>query len=870
MPARSGASRGIHIRKAMVGGRGAPGRTAAPDPAPVPGWGKLAWLICALLAAGGAYGISRFELRPLDSPGTLHALLWPVFAVFWARFPIPQAAAHAFARLCFAAIVAPLALALINYLAAGGVLRLRGRLGRIVRSPKLFFLAVALCLLICRFPLLTGLESNPDESEFTSAAMKLFVDPVYFRADDCNTSGPLNIYPLMLPALAGLSPDFASSRLVGLILIFLSIYVLYRALKLVATDSAARLGVLPAVAFFSLVTHPDFVHYSSEHVSLLLISLAVFAVLRVVSAPEFQGAPFVLLGFLGSAAFFAKMQAAPIVALAAAVALAYVYIEGHIGISGRPFGLLAAGFAPLMLLHAVVCWAAGLWRDFWVAYIVANWSYTRAGGNFVSELPRLASEIVSTREFQFFILVFLVVLAAAVWAAIRRRGREPVLFLEMSFFGALVAAGGVYIVKTGGPEAHPAVCAAAFVTVAAAVVFLAAAEWTRDRRRAWVAVLSGALLAGPVVSLYAPHHFLPHYLLLFTIPVCATMGLLLAGRKAEPGVPAAKARWSAAAPRISLAALFAASIAGWVWWRIPAANDNFYAAQGRTGVEEGNLIASLTAPGSTIVVWGWNPKLYLSSGRPPATRDTNMSRFFLYGKALNDFYRDRFLRDLRRRPAELFVDAIDTSCCYLNDRKTQGFESIPAIGAYVHARYILAAEAYRERLYIRRDLAGFGAPKPCAAGAISCYQSASGGPRELPPAKIPDHAVIEIAFTPLLEAQPSATVFRIDPAGSSGGMRLESVGSNRYRLGIGGRTFSTEIEALPKQKMAMTIELTGKEVRIACNGTPRDRFAVPGGFPDTGGPVVLGSDVEGRRFTGAIDSFEIRRGNEGGRGGQVR
>lgn len=119
---------------------------------------------------------------------------------------------------------------------------------------------------------------------------------------------------------------------------------------------------------------------------------------------------------------------------------------------------------------------------------------------------------------------------------------------------------------------------------------------------------------------------------------------------------------------------------------------------------EGRFIRSLTPPHSTIVVWGWHPKTFLDSGFPPATRDLQMHYFFEGGDYITAYYRRRFLSDLERRPADLFVDATDVSCCSLDGRDRKGFETIPEISSYIHAHYVQVAAKYGEQYYLRRDL----------------------------------------------------------------------------------------------------------------------------------------------------------------------
>jgi hypothetical protein len=665
------------------------------------------------------YRTAHFQLQPLDAPGTLHTILWPLYAAFLGQFPTREAAAENWGRVCFVAFLIPVALALLDHYGARGVFVWDGRLARVFRSRRLLFFSILLCLLVCRYPLLLGGDSNPDEAQFTASATKLTLDPVYFRAVDCNTSGPLNIYPLLLPALAGFSPDYASSRIVGVALIFFSIYFLYQAFRLMGEDGLARIAILPLVGFFGFVTNPDFVHYSSEHVSLPLIALAVYAAARTIRDPRSYARPLAGLGALVAASFFAKMQAVPIVGAVTLVAIVCVYRSGCSGRFWRPLLFLAAGFAPLPILNAGVCAAAGVWGDFWNAYLVANWAYTRDKTAFSSEIGRLSAFIADTREIRALIAVFLALLVASLWLTLRRKQRrgsailrQCVLLVELGAASAAVIQALFCFQQADGSAGHTYWHTLGFLAAAAAVAFLVLTWQAAGVRLGWFGAVAGAALLGALAAQSAPRNAFPHYLLLLVIPLSTAMGWLLMRHSTDRSRAGAASlrvgpivRQLRPCTRFSFTLVFATLVVGSAWVSIEELPSNFYSAQFRMAKPEGRLMRSLTRPGSTLLIWGWRPENYLDAGRAPAGRDTNMGHFFLHGKQVADAYRARFLRDLRQRPAELIVDALDVSCCFMNDRSVYGFETIPAIGAYIHSHYRLLTEQYGERFYLRRDLA---------------------------------------------------------------------------------------------------------------------------------------------------------------------
>ena len=240
------------------------------------------------------------------------------------------------------------------------------------------------------------------------------------------------------------------------------------------------------------------------------------------------------------------------------------------------------------------------------------------------------------------------------------------------------------------PAAWQSGCTLILALTGVCVAFLLVKGYFPDPRVGMFGILAAAILGAAVFSVYASHQTFQHYMELLIIPIATVTGWLLIRHAARQGI---------AVVLCVLAVTIGAEIA-----LLQEVSYNFYAAQEKMALPEGALVDRLTTPGSSIVVWGWRPEIYISAGRIPGTRDTNMSRFFNYGKDLNLHYQERFLRDLKRSRAELIVDALDTSCCNLNDRSKHGFELVPSIDAYIRAHYVLVAEQYQERFYLRRDL----------------------------------------------------------------------------------------------------------------------------------------------------------------------
>ena len=103
---------------------------------------------------------------------------------------------------------------------------------------------------------------------------------MFYRSVDTGTSGALNIYPLTLPALLGGTISYVSARLLGWILLSGTFALLYLAFLPLIGTNLAQLALLPLFSCTLLFGHFEFLHYSSERVSLFLLAACVLLLSR--------------------------------------------------------------------------------------------------------------------------------------------------------------------------------------------------------------------------------------------------------------------------------------------------------------------------------------------------------------------------------------------------------------------------------------------------------------------------------------------------------------------------------------------------------------------------------------------------------------
>jgi hypothetical protein len=557
---------------------------------------------------------------------------------------------------------------------------------------------------LCRYPTLLENELNPDEGQFLASAHKLFYDPNFFRAVDCGTSGPLNVYPLMLPAILGLTPDFASSRVMVLAIILLSTLLLYRSIALIASEEVARISVLPFIGAFAVFKDIELIHYSSEHVPLLLISIALYLSVRVLRRPAEYRVSVFLLGLLVCAAFFTKMQSVPIVAGMAAVTLACVYATGHARKVWEPVVLIIAGAAPLMLLNTALCVAAGVWADFWMSYIRANLTYGNVEGGFVTNLRGFIQYVLMPNEVRFFLFTVLAIGAAYLVERMRRHMRSD----HSTFVELAAVAGSIAAAVLLPPLDRFTIYAYLGVVLIYLVPVFLVLRYIRGPIGAdplgWFGLLALVSVAAALFSVYKAHHLFVHYLLLLFLPLSTMVAWMLIRQSGTAF--------------LTLTLTFVVAYQSCLW---SFQDDHVFKNAARViRPPEGRFIRSVTRPGDQIFVWGWTVRPYLASGRVSATRDTNVSNCFRSynvmasppvflptpaSKEVAAYNEKRILQDLRANRPEVFIDAVGPTSWFLTDRKYFGFEQFPDINAFVTANYRFVADLYQQRYYLRRDVA---------------------------------------------------------------------------------------------------------------------------------------------------------------------
>ncbi len=442
-------------------------------------------------------------------------------------------------------------------------------------------------LVAFRWPLITlPHELYPDESQLLAGALTLRHDPMFWRSVDGGTAGPLDYYALLPAAFFSGTAGYAAARLTAALIIWGMLVAAGETLALVTSRTAARVAVLPALAFEALTTSPEFIHYSTELVPGLLLAAAVFAGVRQSLQPA-RGNLWAAALLLGAVPF-AKLQAGPI---AAALGLLLVMQEV---VAGRPRNsglLIGVALLPALLVAGLVT-ATDQAENMLIPYLLQNMQYTQIGRLPLREVVYQFGEQSVTNGYH------------ALWLA----------------GSAVVCFGAMFLLRD-----------------------------TPGRLRACAGAAAG-LLAVTVFCILSPGRPYHHYLNLLTLPVMLLAGVALGlalqvGAGSEhPRSSLALGGFLLCTLLPQLALRASPRPDPFEYY------NTVVSARGPAHRELVARIRTLAAPGEPLGIWGWRCSLYVETGQPQATRQAQSIFQWLTGPWQNYYLRRYYEDLVAARP----------------------------------------------------------------------------------------------------------------------------------------------------------------------------------------------------------------------------
>lgn len=504
-------------------------------------------------------------------------------------------------------------------------------------------LLILTILLAGRWPsLLFPRELDGDESQMFAGAAALVHDPVFWRAVDGHTAGPLNFFALWpAGALIGWN-DYLAPRLTAFVLIGLSLILAHQSLSLVFGRTTARLAGLGTLCWESLTNAIGLLHYSTELVSLTLLTTVIYLAVR-----RWLQAGSVLFNFIGGvllgAVPFAKLQAAPI---AFCLGLAWLLAEISRQAPDRPrrVAYLGAGAVLPLAVFLLQLGLAGEFHNAYVPYLLNNILYTRYG---------LQAPVIGS-----------------IWERFAR------ISIEHDSLSHLWL---------------PA-------TIVSVLLMLRWRDY-RDRTHRLFLAAAGLLFALSALSVFIPGRPFLHYFQLLSIPATLLLGAVLGPWLANTTPATARRRQGMA---IFCAVLILAPM---LVQRAAAPSEllgmHVSLYQYRRSTLSQRILPHVR-PGDSVVIWGWSCFVNVETGLWQATRDAHI-QFLVMPGPYQDYYRQRFLEDFVNTLPEFFLDSIGRHSPMFHDPALRHDENFPVLAAVIRSHYELVEDFEGARLYQRKQ-----------------------------------------------------------------------------------------------------------------------------------------------------------------------
>ena len=574
-----------------------------------------------------------------------------------------------------------------------------------------FLLSGIAFIWIARLPILQfALALDPDEAQFSANAMRIWAGGMNWDNLDSTSSGPLNSAVLAWPYLMGLDVTLATTRIMGTAIVCIMLIMLFLGIRHISSTETAVLSSYPLFIFYATISHTQIAHYNSQNLSLMLLSVGVYGYLRIIGdQPVEKGRSSILLlsGFSLGLIPFAKLQAAPLAVLVG-----------------------------LALIAAIFCLPG---REKWKQVTLVSC------GAIVPSLMFLLPLLVRG-EFHHFIKSYLLYAVYYVDKPLSMEGFFRFARSNAFFWD---------------------VCCSYAAIFGISLVFCFFFQNSIAAAKKWAVGL--AALSIPVAwfcIVLSGREFL-HYLLLL-LPSLA----LFAGAFNAIGSDAFLVRMRSVRLQraihivVSLAVMAALIPAGIVENQN---NPGYRNGEFRDGLtfKSPRLMQWLeTKKSDSLLVWGWMPQWYLSTGMTPATRETQ-NYIQIDSHFPKDYYRERLIQDFNKSHPDFVLDAVAPNSFYYSDPDTQSISSFPALAEIIRNSFIRVSPddpyGYFPRLYVRKERLVEILKKMVLISGISASGQYSG-------AVVNDGNVFEFSIYRLFSGYAG---FWLAPEGSTGYINVE-------------------------------------------------------------------------------------------------
>lgn len=467
---------------------------------------------------------------------------------------------------------------------------------------------------------------NPDEAQAAANALIIKRYGIGWDVVDGGSCGVLHSLVTCWPYLFHGDVTYTTLRLTAVALLSLSTLFLFLTIRKTS-------GLVPALAasflfclFFAVTNHPDFLHYNSEFLPLMLILLANFTAVSLFSSAlgtKAALAASLLVGLCFSSVFFSKLQAMPI-ALIVLLFCCNTIWRKHKATRARLFATCALGlFIPFALIFMTMRSPSAL-NDFYTSYLLWGLQYSRTMLSILQFHFLLTTDenLSNITYFALLICIFAAAYRSIFLIKTDKTDRELTTYYLILLFSTIVC-----IIKPGRMFSH-------YLTFLLPPLLLAASA------------LNTSLFRNDRASIY---YIISTSIICFLIvldPIITFMIQKYKGNDPYNTVLPAVAHFK---------------------------NENIFSWLDVTSKD-------------SMLVWAWMPQWYALGPATPATRKTQMHEEITPSPLLG-YFQNRFFQDLQRTHPDFIIDGVTEKSFDMKDARSQDVHAFPALSAILDADF---------------------------------------------------------------------------------------------------------------------------------------------------------------------------------------
>ncbi|MCE7044344.1 hypothetical protein [Dyadobacter sp. CY312] len=501
-----------------------------------------------------------------------------------------------------------------------------------------------------RFPNLVLPMLNYDEADWAVCAATLWNKSVFWKDVDATTSGPLNIYPLLLIKIVGGNINYFTLRLFLLLFCCIPTFVFsFLAVRQYTSPSLAAAMTAPLAIGFAMLNETDLVSFDSTYIPMVTLAFASYLLLSVERAKN-KISVVMTLGFILGLLPFIKLQAVPIGIGLGLWLLCAAHFLWKLP-TRAIFYILISCFAPSILV-GIYIFSLNTQSDFWESYVLNNLLYAELGvvGQeknwwFKARVPLYLISTSPTISPFFYCLSGIGILSS-IYCFIN--------FIKMEFRDKINLIGSIFI-------------------------FLLS-----------------------YYSISQPGNICHYYLILLIVPLFFWASISFISAKKIMDSKNYKYRTDI---YISLL-LITVGLQGLVSIKKGSFGVNII-EKGYSGTINSPLIGEikgLVKPDDFIAVLGYRPDIYISSNTLLGIREAQTTRMhFAFKNLQKEYYENRIASDIIANEPKLIIDAsLNSNISYPYNDSTTVYENYPAIRKVIDSNYSYHATIDQIRIFVKK------------------------------------------------------------------------------------------------------------------------------------------------------------------------